>query len=78
VPEGSLDSARALVTHVSLNDRSVEGLRAVGRDAFSVQFHPEAAPGPSDSLHLFAAFRERMLARRRLTAPLKERHAEAS
>jgi carbamoyl-phosphate synthase small subunit len=78
VPDGSLDPRRALVTHVSLNDRSVEGLRAVGRDAFSVQFHPEAAPGPSDSLHLFHAFRERMLARRQLAATLKERHATAN
>ena len=78
VPEGSLDPARALVTHLSLNDRSIEGLRAVGRDAFSVQFHPEAAPGPSDSLHLFGAFRERMLARRRLVVALKEDHAAAN
>lgn len=78
VPDGSLDASRAVVTHVSLNDRSVEGLRALGRDAFSVQFHPEAAPGPNDSLHLFDAFRERMLARRRLAATLRERHAAAS
>jgi carbamoyl-phosphate synthase small subunit len=78
VPDGSLDPARALVTHVSLNDRSIEGLRAVGRDAFSVQFHPEAAPGPSDSLHLFTAFRERMLARRRLVASREMRHAAAN
>ncbi|MBK8167211.1 MAG: glutamine-hydrolyzing carbamoyl-phosphate synthase small subunit [bacterium] len=78
VPDGSLDPVRAVVTHVSLNDRSVEGLRALGRDAFSVQFHPEAAPGPNDSLHLFDAFRERMLGRRRLAATLKERHAAAS
>jgi carbamoyl-phosphate synthase small subunit len=78
VPEGSLDPTRALVTHVSLNDRSIEGLRAVGRDAFSVQFHPEAAPGPGDSLHLFAAFRERMLARRRLLTGRERRHAAAN
>lgn len=78
VPDGSLDPVRAVVTHVSLNDRSIEGLRALGRDAFSVQFHPEAAPGPNDSLHLFDAFRERMLARRRLAATLRERHATAS
>jgi carbamoyl-phosphate synthase small subunit len=64
VPDGSLDPAVAQVTHLSLNDRSIEGLRAVGRDAFSVQFHPEAAPGPSDSLHLFQAFGAMMRARR--------------
>lgn len=78
VPEGSLDPARALVTHVSLNDHSIEGLRAVDRDAFSVQFHPEAAPGPSDSRHLFIAFGERMLARRRLLADRKRHHAAAN
>jgi carbamoyl-phosphate synthase small subunit len=78
VPEDSLDPTRALVTHASLNDRSIEGLRAVGCDAFSVQFHPEAAPGPGDSRHLFAAFRERMLARRRLIAGRERRHAAAN
>jgi carbamoyl-phosphate synthase small subunit len=78
VPEGSLDPTRALVTHVSLNDRSIEGLRAVGCDAFSVQFHPEAAPGPGDSLYLFSAFRERMLARRRLLTGRERRHAAAN
>ena len=78
VPADTLDPARAIVTHLSLNDRSVEGLRAVGHDAFSVQFHPEAAPGPSDSLHLFTAFRAMMLARRGLQAAPLERHAAAN
>ena len=52
------------VTHRSLNDGSVEGLEAVGRPAYSVQYHPEAAPGPSDSLYLFRRFRDAMVARR--------------
>ena len=78
VPADTLDPARAIVTHLSLNDHSVEGLRAVGHDAFSVQFHPEAAPGPSDSLHLFTAFRAMMLARRGLQAAPLERHAAAN
>jgi carbamoyl-phosphate synthase small subunit len=65
VPAGSLDPAVARPTHRSLNDGSVEGLEAVGREAYSVQYHPEAAPGPSDSLYLFQRFRRAMLARRR-------------
>ncbi len=64
VPAGSVDPDRARITHLSLNDDSVEGLEAVGRPAYSVQYHPEAAPGPSDSLYLFRRFREEMQARR--------------
>ena len=43
-------------THVSLFDGSNEGLRLEGRPVFSVQYHPEASPGPHDSHHLFARF----------------------
>ena len=64
VPAGSLDPAVARVTHTSLNDGSIEGLEAVGRPVYSVQYHPEAAPGPSDSLYLFRRFRDAMLERR--------------
>jgi len=46
----------ARVTHVSLFDGSNEGLACTDRPAFSVQYHPEASPGPSDSHHLFARF----------------------
>lgn len=45
-----------VVSHSSLNDGSVEGLAAPGRGAFSVQYHPEAAPGPHDAVGLFGAF----------------------
>ncbi|MGN0853417.1 MAG: glutamine-hydrolyzing carbamoyl-phosphate synthase small subunit [Kiritimatiellia bacterium] len=45
------------VTHVSLNDGSVEGVRHRARPAFSVQYHPESCPGPHDAHHLFAKFR---------------------
>jgi carbamoyl-phosphate synthase small subunit len=44
------------VTHVNLNDGTVEGLAAPAHYAFSVQYHPEATPGPHDSLHLFERF----------------------
>jgi carbamoyl-phosphate synthase small subunit len=46
------------VTHVSLFDGSNEGLACIDRPAFSVQYHPEASPGPSDSHYLFARFIE--------------------
>jgi len=43
-------------THLSLFDRTNEGLQIVGRPVFSVQYHPEASPGPHDSHYLFARF----------------------
>ncbi len=55
VDDGSLpDGVR--VTHVSLFDGSNEGIACDGRAAFSVQYHPEASPGPADSHHLFRRF----------------------
>jgi carbamoyl-phosphate synthase small subunit len=48
------------VTHVNLNDRTIEGMRVKGADAFSVQYHPEACPGPHDSRILFDRFIESM------------------
>lgn len=44
------------LTHVNLNDMTVEGVRALDQRAFSVQYHPEAAPGPHDARYLFGAF----------------------
>ena len=44
------------VSHISLNDQVVEGMRALERPAFSVQYHPEAAAGPHDSTYLFDRF----------------------
>lgn len=46
------------VTHVNLNDETVEGIRIKGKRAFSVQYHPEAAPGPHDARYLFDQFLE--------------------
>jgi carbamoyl-phosphate synthase small subunit len=48
------------VTHISLFDGSNEGLRVTGKPVFSVQYHPEASPGPQDSHYLFARFTDLM------------------
>jgi carbamoyl-phosphate synthase small subunit len=48
------------ITHLSLHDRTVEGMALTGRPVFSVQFHPEASPGPRDALPLFDRFVEAM------------------
>jgi carbamoyl-phosphate synthase small subunit len=58
VERNSLAGAGLQVTHNSLNDGSVEGLRHQSLPIFSVQYHPEASPGPHDSLHLFDRFVE--------------------
>ncbi len=50
----------ALLTHINLNDNTVEGLEHKSLPAFSVQYHPEASPGPHDARYLFARFIELM------------------
>jgi len=56
VLESSLDGTDLTVTHRLLHDGSVEGLRHKSRPAFSVQFHPDAHPGPTDTCFLFDEF----------------------
>ncbi len=46
------------ITHVNLNDQSIEGIRLKNKPAFSVQYHPESTPGPHDSRYLFDEFIE--------------------
>lgn len=53
-------SDKVEITHVNLNDQSIEGIRVKGKNAFSVQYHPESSPGPHDSRYLFDDFVEMM------------------
>lgn len=54
------NSDKVLITHRNLNDQTIEGLKVKNTNAFSVQYHPEAAPGPHDSRYLFDSFVEKM------------------
>lgn len=47
---------QVVITHVNLNDHTIEGIRVRNKKAFSVQFHPEASPGPHDNFYLFDEF----------------------
>ncbi|RWZ51714.1 carbamoyl-phosphate synthase small subunit [Labedella phragmitis] len=70
-PEGF---GRAEVSHYSLNDNVVEGLRCLDIPAFSVQYHPESAAGPHDANHLFDRFRDLVIARRDETTSTGEQN----
>lgn len=64
----TVDPAVARVTHVNLNDQSVEGLAFEGKPVFCIQYHPEASPGPHDSHYLFDRFVGAMNARQAVAA----------
>jgi carbamoyl-phosphate synthase small subunit len=58
-------AGKAVLSHVSLNDKTVEGMRHGELPVFSVQYHPEASPGPNDASYLFDRFCKSMEDRRR-------------
>ncbi len=60
VDPDSLNQAEIELTHINLNDQTLEDMRHRSLPAFSVQYHPEASPGPHDSHYLFAEFRRLM------------------
>ena len=55
-PDAVRKHPNVIVSHVNLNDDSIEGIKLKDRPAFSVQYHPEATPGPHDSRYLFDDF----------------------
>jgi len=59
-PEAIRNNPNIEITHVNLNDDSIEGIRVKSKQAFSVQYHPESFPGPHDSRYLFDEFIEMM------------------
>lgn len=77
VLDDSIAGTELSVTHINNNDRTIEGLKHKVHPAFTVQYHPEAAPGPYDSSYLFDEFLD-MIREHKLNNPKKPRQAELS
>ncbi len=60
IDDTSINPDIAEVSHININDGTVEGLRYIGHDIITVQYHPEACPGPEDSSYLFDEFLEKV------------------
>lgn len=73
VDRASLGDTDLMVTHEEINDQTVEGLRHRQYPAFSVQYHPDAAPGPHDAAHLFDEFMD-LIDANKLAAKERNRH----
>jgi carbamoyl-phosphate synthase small subunit len=71
VDPDAIDTEKARVTHVNLNDDTIEGLAFKRFAGMSLQYHPEASPGPHDSHYLFDDFLEMVAQERGLTLPKK-------
>jgi carbamoyl-phosphate synthase small subunit len=69
VDPDSLNANQIVLTHINLNDQTLEGIRHRSLPAFSVQYHPEASPGPHDSHYLFREFQQLMLEFRKSPCP---------
>jgi len=69
VDPDTLDASRIELTHINLNDQTLEGIRHRSIPAFSVQYHPEASPGPHDSHYLFEEFKQLMSEFRKTPCP---------
>jgi len=74
VTEESIKGTELVVTHINNNDKTIEGLKHKTYPAFSVQYHPEASPGPFDSSYLFDQFID-MIRQHKIDHPQKPRQA---